>query len=135
MKFDNSTNTEVLYLDNFQQRGDFFIVLRFKNSAYGLSTKVCFLGFSCMPRVMKHLIFGNFLHSLTPQKVEILPKHVLCVDEANGTIDYLMSRKSFDDQKISKQGAKETHLAPHQFVIPGFIDTHTHAPQFVSKRR
>jgi hypothetical protein len=43
------------------------------------------------------LFFGTFIHSVSPQKVAVLPNYVLGVG-SSGKIEFLKSRKEFDEE-------------------------------------
>ena len=84
--------------------------------------------------------YGTLIHSVTPSEVEILQDTVIIVD-AKGTIssihpglileegqepeDLIWKLLNQPDVRIPVTG-----LGSHQFIVPGFIDTHVHAPQF-----
>lgn len=79
---------------------------------------------------MKKLFYGNFIHTKSISSLEILKNVVVEVSE-KGLISSITKRENFDEQKY-QQGYERIHLKPSQFMIPGFVDTHTHAPQYIN---
>ncbi|EXJ60570.1 hypothetical protein A1O7_04723 [Cladophialophora yegresii CBS 114405] len=84
--------------------------------------------------------YGTLIHSISPSKLEILQDAVVVVD-GNGRISLISPHFSVEGgqglqemiPKLLKQPdarVRVTTLKPHQFIVPGFIDTHVHAPQF-----
>ncbi|CAG8657024.1 2053_t:CDS:2, partial [Acaulospora morrowiae] len=81
------------------------------------------------------LVFhGTLIHSLSLTKLEIILSALLGIDEF-GKIAFV--EKNLTDQnansilnKWETAGAKIVRLSKRQFLIPGFVDTHTHAPQY-----
>ncbi|KAI9142834.1 hypothetical protein BKA69DRAFT_1123619 [Paraphysoderma sedebokerense] len=75
---------------------------------------------------------GIIIHSKQYSNLEILEDGVLGINEfgkivflANGTeADALLRQHNISDKSITK-------LQKGQFIIPGFVDTHTHIPQYV----
>ncbi|KAG2236958.1 guanine deaminase [Thamnidium elegans] len=78
--------------------------------------------------------YGTLVHSVSLTELEIIKNGVLVVDNEKGVIvhvekevsdlDSFLSTTSFQDAKIEKLGSE-------QFLVPGFIDTHAHAPQYM----
>jgi len=60
-------------------------------------------------------------------ELEILPNAAIGLSD-NGTIIFLTV--SYDESSLSKYCTNIKHLSKEEFIIPGFIDTHAHAPQF-----
>lgn len=80
---------------------------------------------------MRKLFFGTLVHSVSPQKVSVLPHQVVGV--VNGAIEFILSKHDFEKSEFnSLDNAECVYLKAHQFIVPGFIDTHTHAPQYVN---
>jgi guanine deaminase len=81
----------------------------------------------------KKVFIGRIVHSLSLSELEILPLAGLGVLE-DGTISFLDdSLKSLTDvheKYPSFKSASCTILTPTQFLFPGLIDTHLHAPQW-----
>lgn len=84
-------------------------------------------------------VYGTIIHSVTPQEVEILENGFLIVgndgkitvldrDVQPSQIDELLSRYGLDRSSPSVR-----ILERGQFLIPGFIDTHNHAPQWTQR--
>ncbi|KAI9019238.1 guanine deaminase [Phycomyces nitens] len=79
------------------------------------------------------VFYGTLIHSLSLEELEVITNGVLIVNE-KGTIVHLernvpdlnafLSRHDFGTTKIHR-------LNPQQFLAPGFVDTHAHAPQYV----
>lgn len=75
---------------------------------------------------------GTFLHTPTIGSVEVLAGHLLIVGEG-GTITHLGPADTPQAQAALQQLGPAQHvhrLTPSQFILPGFIDTHCHAPQY-----
>ncbi|GAA5811507.1 hypothetical protein MFLAVUS_004944 [Mucor flavus] len=78
--------------------------------------------------------YGTLVHSVSLTELEIIKNGVLVVENEKGVIvhvekevsdlDSFLATTSFQDAKIQKLGAE-------QFLVPGFIDTHAHAPQYM----
>ncbi|PRP81986.1 hypothetical protein PROFUN_10480 [Planoprotostelium fungivorum] len=86
------------------------------------------------------IIYGNFIHTPVRGELEVLSNHLMVVDQ--GIIVLLSSEFTNDanpttlvSHVMSKfPGTTLTSLlfvSRHQFIVPGMIDTHVHAPQFV----
>lgn len=76
------------------------------------------------------LVFhGAMVHAKGQNDLELLENATLVVD-ATGRITAL--QKSPDDPAppAIPEGAQVHHLPPGEFLIPGFVDTHNHAPQW-----
>ncbi|KAI0010809.1 guanine deaminase [Xylariaceae sp. FL0662B] len=75
---------------------------------------------------------GTFIHSLSANKLEIIENGVLLVD-SDGKIIKLMRGKL--SEYLSSPGLFPEDMEVHElkqgeFCIPGFVDTHNHAPQW-----
>lgn len=71
------------------------------------------------------VFIGTVVHSLDREKIEVLLDTALVVD-SSGKIASLKPAKEYEprnDDNLMK-------LEPHQFLFPGFIDSHAHAPQY-----
>ncbi|KAJ9133274.1 Guanine deaminase [Pleurostoma richardsiae] len=84
-------------------------------------------------------VYGTIIHSVTPQDVEILEKGFLVVNK-DGRIAFLDKNvpASRIDELLSENGLGRSStsvriLERGQFLIPGFIDTHNHAPQWTQR--
>uniref|UniRef100_A0A1B6M2E7 Guanine deaminase n=1 Tax=Graphocephala atropunctata TaxID=36148 RepID=A0A1B6M2E7_9HEMI len=74
---------------------------------------------------------GAIIHSINREKVTILENGVLIVQKNKVIfIDDISSKKEFDGLKSKYHPFEIVPLRKGQFLIPGFIDTHTHASQF-----
>lgn len=76
---------------------------------------------------MTTIFRGTIIHSTSLKSLEILENGWLAVGK-NGRIAKL-SATPITDTNLT-EGAKFVDLAPSQFLMPGFVDTHTHAPQY-----
>ncbi|CAD6585029.1 MAG: hypothetical protein CYPHOPRED_002953 [Cyphobasidiales sp. Tagirdzhanova-0007] len=82
----------------------------------------------------KRVFHGCCVHSLTNRKLEYLRDALLAVDEA-GFITFLQPDVARQDiaailRQQDWQDVEVVDLERGQFLIPGLIDTHTHAPQY-----
>lgn len=82
------------------------------------------------------VVHGSLIHCLSPTSVEIL-EDALLITDSDGKITYC--RAGIPTEKIPEilieQYSGSTppavqYLSRHDFLIPGLIDTHNHAPQF-----
>lgn len=95
---------------------------------------------SRVPKLERPLAFhGTLIHCLSSTEVEIVECGLLLVD-IYGKIVKLHKdvAKNEIDGLISNEGWKKncvalTTLERGQFIIPGFIDTHNHAPQWTQR--
>jgi guanine deaminase len=92
---------------------------------------------SARPAPARFTIFvGCLAHSLSLQQpLQLLERAALVVDRQSGLIVRMVPEVT-DPQiqtlltEFKSQGPVELRRLPqHQFLVPGFIDTHTHAPQ------
>lgn len=74
-----------------------------------------------------HVFIGTIVHSLDSERMEILRDTALAVD-SNGKILFLKPANEYEHE--SGTGSQLTKLSDRQFLFPGFIDTHAHAPQY-----
>ena len=78
---------------------------------------------------------GRVVHSKSLKQLEILPRAALGV-RSDGTIAFLRQvghspealRESYAEDGFAS--AHTVHLKRSQFLFPGMIDTHLHAPQW-----
>ncbi|OBZ89291.1 Guanine deaminase [Choanephora cucurbitarum] len=78
--------------------------------------------------------YGTLVHSVSITQLDIISHGVLVVDNTSGLIAHVaqdvhdvkafLTAHSFQDAEIQE-------LGPEQFLIPGFVDTHAHAPQYI----
>lgn len=72
---------------------------------------------------------GPFVHSLKKEAVTIVEEGLIIVQ--NGKITHLREGQPADIEKILGQGNYVLkRVEDGQFLCPGFVDLHTHAPQF-----
>ncbi|CAB5393731.1 unnamed protein product [Rhizophagus irregularis] len=88
-----------------------------------------------MPNKISKVFYGTLIHSLSLANLEILQNTLLGVDisgkiaflEKNVldeiTLSHIISQWEFPEQEVIR-------LSKRQFLMPGFIDTHTHASQY-----
>jgi guanine deaminase len=83
--------------------------------------------------------YGTFIHALSVDELEILEDSLLIVDVA-GKIQALhksVSREQISDLVIAAGYTQDVfpvkYLARGEFLIPGFVDTHHHAPQWAQR--
>ncbi|TPX35482.1 guanine deaminase [Synchytrium microbalum] len=83
---------------------------------------------------LKKVFYGNIIYSNSPTDLVVLSPGCIGIDHT-GTIAFLVSDKDADLVKLKAQyhftDAQVTTMTKEQFLIPGFIDTHIHAPQYV----
>jgi len=79
------------------------------------------------------LFIGPLIHSKSLKNLEILPNAALGVG-LDGNIEFVFKNKEFleADKTIDFSKYERIELKKSQFLIPGFVDIHTHAPQFVN---
>ncbi len=79
------------------------------------------------------VFFGRIIHSKSLKEIEIFPKAALGID-STGTITFLDPDVGSAAEACTKhkgfETAKTITLKPLQFLFPGLIDTHMHAPQY-----
>lgn len=86
------------------------------------------------------IFHGPVIHSLAPTELEILESALLVIDD-NGTI--VAFEKSVDEipetlytpagVPITSKECHVKNLEKGSFLIPGFVDTHNHAPQWAQR--
>ncbi|KAI0190365.1 hypothetical protein EV127DRAFT_89719 [Xylaria flabelliformis] len=88
----------------------------------------------------RHQVFhGPLIHSLGPDQLEVIDNGLIIVNP-DGVISYLVNsvpRESVG-QHLTSLGLSEPQYDVHflergQFLIPGFVDTHNHAPQWAQR--
>lgn len=93
------------------------------------------------PHTQKPLLFhGAVVHSLSPGQLEVLESALLVVD-AQGRIVAFERDVSSIPPELDVPGSPDLRLehveihslAPGEFLIPGLIDTHNHAPQWAQR--
>ncbi|EXJ74827.1 uncharacterized protein A1O5_01523 [Cladophialophora psammophila CBS 110553] len=82
---------------------------------------------------LNRVFFGRIIHSKSLKEVEIFPKASLGVDD-KGNIQFLDANVDSAAEACAKHpgfaNAEKVTLKPLQFLFPGLIDTHMHAPQY-----
>ncbi|KAK1761506.1 putative guanine deaminase [Echria macrotheca] len=82
---------------------------------------------------------GPIIHSLSPSKLEVIPLALIVVDGDGRIVSFT---KNVDATGIpgilatlgtSEQNVRIQHLETGEFLIPGFVDTHNHAPQWAQR--
>ncbi|KXH48237.1 guanine deaminase [Colletotrichum nymphaeae SA-01] len=82
---------------------------------------------------MASAFHGGVIHSLGPNQVEILESAGIVV-ESDGLISQFYNQISVDELSAKLPGDQKVNvLAKGQFISPGFIDTHNHAPQWAMR--
>lgn len=86
-----------------------------------------------MAKSQNHVFFGRIVHSKSLQTLQILKQTAIGITE-HGTIDFLDSQVTSAEEARQKypsfKDATCTTLKPLQFLFPGLIDSHLHAPQW-----
>ncbi|KAL7928708.1 hypothetical protein V8C35DRAFT_223997 [Trichoderma chlorosporum] len=82
-------------------------------------------------------IHATLIHSLSSPQLQVIPDALITVS-SSGTISSLQPNISSSNvQNILAKKKWEhiplTRLAPGRFLIPGFVDTHNHAPQWMQR--
>lgn len=80
--------------------------------------------------------FGTLIHSSDPSTIEYLPSTLIIINDV-GQIEGLHTDTNEDKipsllatHNLTTTSCRTTILAPTEFLIPGFVDTHIHAPQW-----
>ncbi|KAJ6669572.1 hypothetical protein lerEdw1_000121 [Lerista edwardsae] len=80
---------------------------------------------------LAHIFKGTVVHSSCSSPMDILPGHLLGVEES-GKIAFL--EPADEQEKLAKKwGFKASEireLSNNEFFMPGLVDTHIHAPQY-----
>ena len=94
-----------------------------------------------LPITVPLIFHGTFIHSVTPQDVEIIQDGLLVVSPAGHIV---LLQRNVLPHSISKYlalvpGLENVSSLPikflkrGEFLVPGFIDTHNHAPQWTQR--
>ncbi|KAF9906425.1 hypothetical protein EC991_000672 [Linnemannia zychae] len=78
------------------------------------------------------VFYGTLIHSISIKEVEYIPNGLLFVD-VHGRIAKIARSVPKDQFRSSLNGVDESKvvlLNDDQFLIPGFVDSHIHAPQY-----
>jgi guanine deaminase len=76
--------------------------------------------------MLRRLFLGPVVHSKALNHLEVLPSAAVSVHD--GKIESIKNVSEI----ISTEGYEVIKLKRGQFIMPGFVDTHTHAPQYVN---
>lgn len=83
---------------------------------------------------VKTVFSGSIIHSLSLDNLEVLPHAYLGVS-TDGKIVFVETKQNDNTLQTLKEkyNFTDSHIVDlgKQILIPGFIDTHTHAPQYV----
>ncbi|EGR46416.1 guanine deaminase-like protein [Trichoderma reesei QM6a] len=82
-------------------------------------------------------VHGTLIHSLSPTSLQVLPNSLITIS-STGTILSLQPNISPSDipailAQQNIQNIPLLTLSHGQFLIPGFVDTHNHAPQWMQR--
>ncbi|KAI7879082.1 guanine deaminase [Lichtheimia hyalospora FSU 10163] len=80
------------------------------------------------------VFYGTIIHSQSLTELEIIENGLMVVDRTSGVIQRLERNVSNPEEVLKDLDVSSYQLhrmSPHQFLLPGFIDTHAHAPQYV----
>lgn len=87
--------------------------------------------------VNKQAFYGTVIHSASLSEIAILENALLVVDDfGNITAVEANVDKGKVSERLQALGAAEcqlTELGKGQFIMPGFVDTHNHAPQWLQR--
>jgi len=96
-----------------------------------------------LPGLPTFLIFhGTFIHSVNSQDVDIISNGLLVVSPAGeiillrrnvGRADIAGSLKTLQEISPDVESSPIRFLKRGEFLVPGFIDTHNHAPQWLQR--
>jgi guanine deaminase len=81
------------------------------------------------------IFVGRIVHSLSLQHLEIIPHGIIGVSP-EGSIAFVIHNYTLEDalcrveDEYGNLGANVVVLSESQFLFPGMIDTHLHAPQW-----
>ncbi|KAI9039606.1 putative guanine deaminase [Aspergillus affinis] len=88
---------------------------------------------------MAHSIHGTLIHSLAPSTLQILPSTLLIISPSGSILSIHPSTPPSSipfllaPHNLTPETCPTLTLSPTQFLTPGFIDTHTHAPQHAQR--
>lgn len=89
-------------------------------------------GLSAAPQKVAKVLEGQIVHSLGLEHLEIIPDGRIGINSAGKILFVSKSpqQKQRSEQEFGYSKAQIENLGD-KFLIPGFIDTHAHAPQYV----
>jgi guanine deaminase len=89
------------------------------------------------------LFFGPVIHSISASELEIVPFALVAVDPEGKIAAFLDGDPTSFTQEVLQETLQRLNfppdtttihrLGPGQFLIPGFVDTHNHAPQWAQR--
>lgn len=81
---------------------------------------------------MSYIIFqnANLIHSLDLNNLQILENKTVLINQDTGIIEKICNNIDEINSQFSIINAKYYQLKSTEFLMPGLIDTHCHAPQF-----
>ncbi|KAG2202490.1 hypothetical protein INT47_013106 [Mucor saturninus] len=77
--------------------------------------------------------YGTLVHSISLKEMEIISSGVLIVNEEGAIVQIEKDIKDLESF-LATSGHKDSKihiLGAEQFLVPGFVDTHAHAPQYM----
>ncbi|KAI9468876.1 MAG: guanine deaminase [Benjaminiella poitrasii] len=82
------------------------------------------------------IYYGTLVHSISLSELDIISQAVLVIDNMKGTIVHLERNVDNLDNFLASHPNWQTNTEIHklgseQFLVPGFVDTHAHAPQYM----
>ena len=83
-------------------------------------------------KIFKSVFQGTAFTSSSPEEIKILKDYLFCINE-KGEIEDLISPKNKEYEeilKIYKNKENFFRLKEGQYILPGFVDLHVHAPQW-----
>ncbi|WP_413628060.1 guanine deaminase [Fructilactobacillus vespulae] len=78
---------------------------------------------------IKKVIKGSGYTAVNPDEVQFLENILVVINQA-GKIERIVTPNEADYDDVLTAAPEVIELAPHQYLLPGFIDTHIHAPQW-----
>ena len=85
---------------------------------------------------MAQVFHGTIVHSTSPSSLHILPSALLAVESSRITLFVPDVTRNAVQSALSAANIAShnvTYLSHGQFLMPGFIDTHNHAPQWLHR--
>lgn len=78
-------------------------------------------------------VYGTIIHSLAPSTLSILQNSLIVVDSGRITALHPNIPASQVASLLPYPSIEIRYLRPHEFLIPGFVDTHNHGPQWTQR--
>ncbi|KAI8588228.1 hypothetical protein BDZ88DRAFT_422421 [Geranomyces variabilis] len=73
---------------------------------------------------------GTFIHAVSPSHIEILPATTVVVSDVGVITHIVRGDLRSIPSKVRELAPSPIILGDNEFFIPGFVDTHVHAPQY-----